>query len=758
MTIDGFKSIQEKNATEEISAGLTTYSENVLTTMFPSYVDGLKGCTRRIVYNTRKYETSKGMNFVIGEIGDVHTSGDASIYGAIIRLAQDFMVGHPLIHIDGKSGEYDSPSSAAAPRYLKARISEFAKDVYFNGIDLRAVPMTKTKDFTNEEPIYLIPKIPMALALGNLTVGYGYKSHIPMMDFTTVCDLTMKFAEFYRANGGDFYKLPRPEMIAKYLIPAFPIPNLIKNREELLEAYRQGNFDVPIDVEGHLELNGNSLTLRAVPYGADFGGVVSRIQSEMANKNSKYKLLDYLNTSRQYSTDEAEFYIEFKRGQNPFEVLDKLRPLLRFENKFHPHYNYIRDNRVISATPLTLTYLWYMERYKNIAAGLRYKQMRLANSITKYEAMLIVCDYVDEVINIVRSSENRNAAVQALYDRFEELTLRQAGIIADLQLTVLTKSSKPEIKRQLEQLRSDLNNVMVAFTRIHDSIYDEAQLLKRKYGGVSKTRYSDDFVGYVQFSNWGIIHFFDEDDLHAVLNGRWGNAIKKTIHIYPHRCHKYLLKHGRIVPMTNPSKHITCECVICYPDDANDYTLVLGSDGSTAVIERAIKEVRHNFVLCPITEKFYAIHRNGSITLDNVDNYSKRKTISRGAKTDLIYGLPCKYKDCVVFHMNTTEPNVLRIDRIVSSPDNLGRLASIPTGTMYILDIQSIKTKEIYLNIPDDCRKNLNIDYLLIRNIKSIFKDSRTTYQLDMNKSGGLSKKLKRHRAVRTLFTIDLGD
>lgn len=757
MAVEGFRSIQEKNATDEISNCLTIYGENVLVTQFPSYVDGLKACTRRIVFIVRKYETSKGMNYLIGEIGDWHTSGDASIYGAIIRLAQEFMVGNPIVHIDGNSGEYDNPGSAAAPRYLKGRISEFAKDVYFNGIDLRAIPMTNTKDFMNKEPIYLIPKVPMALVLGNLTVGYGHKSHIPTADFSAICDLTMAFADFYKKNNSDFYKCPPAASVAKYFIPALPIPNLVKNREELLAAYSSGNFNVPVDLEGFVIINGNSITLKSVPYGTDFGNVVTRIQNEMCNKNSSYKLADYIKTAKQFSADEAEFYIEFKNGQNPFEILDRLKPLLRVENRFHPYYNYVKDNRVVTLNPLMLTYLWYIERHNSVAAGLRYKQGRLANEITKYEAMLIVCDYVDDVISIIRTSKNREAALEALCVRFEELTRRQAGIICDLQLTVLTKSSKPDIVRQLEKLRDEMKAVNASFNKIPETIHNEAQWLKRKYGKPIKTRYSDEFIGYVKFSDWGIIQFFDIEDLHSILNTVWSSSVKKTIHIYPPKHSRYLLSNRRIVPMDNPSRHIACEDVICYPDDHNGYTLVLGKDGSTAVITRSVMEVKNNFTLCPISEKFYAIHRNGKITFDKVSDYSIRKTVSTGARTDLIYGLPRKCKDMIVFHMNDTEPNVIRIDRIIIDNENLGRLAAILTGNMYIIDIHSMKTDEIYLNIPVECRTR-NIDYLLIKNVKNIFKDACTTYQLNLNKSSGLSKKLKRSSEVTTMYTLDLGD
>lgn len=757
MDIAGFKTIQEKDASSEITDNLNVYGSDVLTTKIPSYLDGLKASTRRIVYFSREHKESVGLTKIIGEIGDFHTSGTTSIYDAIVRLGQSFMVGNPLMQIDGKSGEYAAPDAAAAERYLYAKLSTFSDDVYFKDINLKTLPMQSSKDFKASEPIHLVPKIPMALVLGNLTIGFGYKSQIPMIDLKNVCDLVVYFAEFYKNNGTDFYKIPNASSVAKYFVPAFPIDNLIKNRPELIEHYEMGDFTFPIEYEGECELNGDSITLHAVPYGVNFNEVTTKLRVKMSEKHSE--LLNYLVTAKQFSTDLAEFYIEIKRGQNPFEILEMLKPMLKFNGSFHPHYNFVRDGKVANLNPLTVVYYWYRERYQNIAAGLRYAQAKNSNDIYEQEALLLICDFLDEVISIIKKSDEGEEA-KNLRNRFKELTMRQADVICNQPLRVLSHSTRKTVEKNLEDLHAKRDELIDKFTHINESIAEDAQVIRKKYGYDTITSYADNFIGCVQFGNLGCIQFANEEDMFKILTSKWPATINKSIHLYRNGSEKYLLRNGRIVPMKDNARQICCESIIAFPPGSSmNYTLAINDSGSTCIIEREVREVRSNFVLCPISEKFYAIHRDGRITEEDVSNYTKRKSVSSGAKTDLIYGLPKRSKDLVVFHMNDTNPNVVRIDRILLNKDNLGKLTAVPSGNMHILGIYSLRTKGIYLNVPTTCTKNIRMNFLVVKNISAVFADDKiNNIVLDVGKSSGLNKKLKRSKIVRTLYTLDLRD
>lgn len=752
--------LDAKNATEEIRESLTIYGSSVISDKFPNYVDGLKAIQRRIVWFSKDYDSTKGMNKIIGDIGDFHVAGDSSIYEAIIRLSQEFKVGMPLMKVDGKNGEYYAPTKAAAPRYLKAMLDRFSFDIFIKGVNRKTIPMVPTKDFTAMEPKYLIPRLPYALMMGNITPGFGFKSQIPMINFNDLCDMVMKYAD-YRQKGG--LKEPNPAEYAKFLLPSFPIRNVVINKEEILENYQNGNFEVPIKLEGICEVSGNNLIFRTVPYINDFGNCTSTFVKMHEAKEKDYKKYKWLNddiiATHNYSSDVTEFQVAIRNNRNPFEVLEKIRSLLRFNDTLAPIYNFTRNDKVDKIDPLRLLTMWYNERYLSIVGGLKYDQAAMISEERRIDAMLIICDNVQRVIDLIRQADNKNHAIELLFHEFRDrhLSWKQAEIIIQQPLATLAKASKPELESQKEQNKISQEQNQKMFSKVHEIIKHDAEELKKAYGSKTPrlTKYNTDYKGYVKYGDYGIIHFFDEKEMYALLNTKGWGSTKKTVHIYnPKYPNRYIIKNGRQIPMT-PYHEISCTDVICYPNERQDITLVIHEDeGKVSVVERPLDQKKPNITICPISKHFYAVHKNGTITEEDYTNFTVRKSLAAGAKSDVIYGLPSKSSDLVAFHMNSSEPNILRIDRILS-PKGLGRLRIVPAGKRYLLGFFSIKQKEILLNIPDECRKNVIIDHLLITDIAKIFEDGDDHHILDVNKTSALAKKLKRNSEVKSLFTLD---
>lgn len=750
--LEGFSKTQERDATDEISIKLLEYGEDVLYTKFPNCVDGLKSSTRRIIWASQKYRDAQGFGKMVGDVADQHVGGESSIVDAVIRLSQSFQVGHPLISVEGKNGEYYDPKAFAAPRYLKAAISKFAYDIFFEGINERTIPKIDTKDFMGKEPRYLIPKLPTALLLGNLTVGFGYKSSTPMLDIEDVCDLVMKFSK-YQQSGGLF--LPDSKDIAANLVPRFPVRNLIKNRKDVIREYSKGNYTYPVSIEGWMELSGDTITLRAVPYGADFGKVTNTLRDRL--RNAKSELYQWIDTANNLSADEAEFSIRIKRGNNPFEVVDRLRGILKFNGSIHPIFYYLNgNNNIAELPPPVLTDRWYKERSLSIAGELKYRQTSLI--LRKYEinAMLIVVDRIDEVVDIIRQSELEDV-VPNLHAKFLDLTLNQAKIIANQKLTVLAKTSRKQLESELEQVEAELKEVADDFGRINEIIYNDAQLLKKKYKSTSLTRFSEDFIGYVQFGRLGIINFFDYDDMRQILNTKgWPVQAKRSIHLYDKRTpRKFIVKSGYMKELDELSKEITCEQILCYPEnDRDELTLVINPDKTTCIVEAGVTDLGGDRTLCPISKSFYAVHRNGSVTAEVYTDYSIRKTACKGAKTDLVYGLSGKLTDVIVVHMNSKDPNTLRIDHILQ-PGKLGNLKLVPAGKTHILCVVPFNTKEIFLNIPEDCRKGTTMEHLIVTDLKNIFKEPGDNKSLNLLRNND-GYKFKRDSETRSLYFLKL--
>lgn len=740
---NGFLTTQVNDATTEMISNLLSYGEDQLVSKYPDAIDGLKVSTRRIIWCARKFPKPEGFSKLVGAIADIHVGGDSSIEEAIVRLGQNFKVGHPLISIEGKSGEYYDPKAYAAPRYLKAGISNFAMDVFFNGINQRTLPLVPTKDFSGREPRYLIPRLPMALIIGNLTIGYAFKSEVPMVDISDVCDLVMEYAKFYKEGGRG---IPAAKILAPHLVPAFPVRNLIKNRQEVLGAYSVGDYNCPIKIEGWAEICYTSITFRAVPYGVDFGTVTSDLRQKMRDR--KHQIWDYIDSANQLSSSEAEFTVTVKRGRNPFEVFEKLKTYLKYNKTWTPLANYVVNGRVDHIRTPELVAQWYRERAISIRGGLKYRHESLMIDKLKYEALLAVIDNADDVIDIVRKSANRDDAMRNLHQRFTHLTRQQTYVLAGMQLADLNKGAKKNLQEGLERTIIALENTVNDFNRINEKIYEDAARLKVEYKSTNLTKYSDDFIGYVRFGKLGVVQFFDNQDLIEILATKWPATVTRSIHLYdPKFPRRYLVKQRRLCRMDDDSRIIMCENLVCYPAAGRD-ELTLYIDNvtqKTSVLQRDVPVADGDVTICPITKDFYAIYRNGTIAKENYQNFTLRKTATGGAKTEVLYGLPIRTKDVVVFHMNTEDNNIIYVDRILTDPDNLGRLRTTSIGTTRVLGVYPFKTQMLYLNIPADCRKNSVIEFLYLEKVADLFKNARAGETISIN----ITKNSKHCRLVR---------
>lgn len=763
--IEGFKTIQERNSTESIKNGYAVYSADVVDNKYPHLIDGLKTIHRRTMWYCRNVQKLEDMVSVIAGVFKMHTAGDGTIYDTIVRLAQPFKLEQPLISGQGNVGKYyGGGMNAAAPRYLKGCISQFAYDVFFKGINPMSIPMRDNKvlsdDEKEKEPKYLIPKIPMSLLLGNSSIGIGFKATLPMIPLTSVCDLVIKYADD-QLHG---YKEPGyadPKIYGRYMIPAYPIPNLITNRQELLREYAQGNFEAPIQIDGQVELSGEAIVVHYVVYGERFDNRSNKLREML--KDSKCYLYQWIKTANALSAKDSDLTIPLVRGKNPFEALDKLRPVLALCDTIHPKWRYMTDNQLVEVAPTELLTYWYQARYTAISVSLKHDLAKLIEEERRLRAVLMYLDNDEKMTKIVKQAANLDDIIDSIYREFKGLKISrsQAEAISNVKIQLLARDGRPGIITQLERNHQEQQEIMEKNKNIDQLILSEAARIKKAYGKPTKTRYSDEFKGYVQFGDLGIIHFFDEEDMCKILNTKGWGSIVKTIHLYDSKSmERFIVRGGQLRPMTRVSREITCEGVVVYPKDRNYYTMAINEEGNTSVVESDLRGIYKGYNLFPITKTFYAIHRNGRVTKEDYTNYTIRKNISKGAKTDIIHALPGNSEDVVVFHMNDSDPNILRIDRILRQGDgDLGRVVTVPSGKTHVLGVFPVSTKEIYLNIPDECTKNIVVNHLVVKQIQALFKRTASdTNWLDLNKSSALSKKLKRSTVVKYLYHLDLGE
>lgn len=761
--LKGFEAIRSQVTTDSITKGLSVYSAEVVASKYPHAIDGLKVVQRRILWYGRDHRELEDMVKMIAGVFELSTSGDSSIYEAILRLSQDFVCNPPLIATEGNVGAYYGGAGAAAARYLESGISAFGYDLFFKNINEGCLPMKDNKVLSSKqsdrEPKYLIPKIPTALLLGNSTIGIGFKALAPMLSLDNICDLVMKYADS-QVHGKEAPNFADPKVYGKYCIPSFPIANLVTNRRELLKSYAEGDFNVPIELEGQVELNGDSIVVRRIVYGEPFDNRINRLRESL--KDSKSKLYDYIKTANSYSSDDANLTIPLVRGRNPFEALDMLRPILKLRGTMHPHWLYSKDGKLVELPPLDLLTAWYKARYTAISVSLKQDLARLIEQQRELEATLFYLENTKELTRIVQASETSDDIIDKVYHAFNKrkLSRSQVNVIRHVQLESLAKDGKPRILAALEKNKLNQKETLEKASRIDQLIYNEAQRIKKEYSVKSPTRYADDFKGYVKFGDLGVIQFFDEEDMLNILSSKGWGGVVKTIHLYESKVgDKYIIQHGQVKPLRYQSREITCEDIAICPPNRTSLTLVINKEGYTSVVEDDYLQSSYKgYQIYPITRKFFAIHKNGAVTEENYTNFVIKKSVGRGTKTDIVYPILDTIQDAVVFHMHNDDKNSLRVDRILYDR-TLGKLV-VPPGEMHILGVYPLKyNKDIYLNIPHECTRGISIEHLVVRgDLHRIFSNGGNSQLINLNKSRDGGAKITRNSVVKSLYTLDLGE
>lgn len=226
----------ERVASELIRENTIAYAKQILSNIFPNVIDGFKKVRRRIIVTQPPDRLFGGQELISNTIR-IHPYGDGSIYETGCRMAESFRYAFPLLYLKGNTGSYNG-SRAASARYTKFKLTDFCKDVFLNGINFKTIPTELTEDLSDYEIKYFIPKIPTALLYNNDSIGFGYSSSTMPLKFENVCDLAIDFVSCSDKRNWDYSKL------IKKFVPSFSIRVYIKNKEELLKSYRNGDLEL----------------------------------------------------------------------------------------------------------------------------------------------------------------------------------------------------------------------------------------------------------------------------------------------------------------------------------------------------------------------------------------------------------------------------------------------------------------------------------------------------------------------------------
>jgi DNA gyrase subunit A len=489
---------------DEMRVSYLDYAKSVIVARaLPDVRDGLKPVHRRILYTMGEMGLSSTSSFrkcaaIVGEVmGKYHPHGDAALYDAMVRLAQDFSMRYPLVDGQGNFGSVDG-DSAAAMRYTEARLTAIAAEM-LDDIDKDTVDFEDNYDGTQKQPTVLPAKLPNLLINGSSGIAVGMATNIPPHHLGEIVDATIAFiddpditsdglCEFVKGpdfpTGGTIYRFEQQR-------------NVISGEWETVDAIRQmyahGRGRVVMRAQvAFEEIRGDRMAIivTELPYQVNKASLLEKIADLV-----KEKRIDGISDLRDESDrDGMRIYIEIKRDANPHKVLNNLFKHTPMQLAFNMNMLALVDGQP-QTLPLKSVLQHYVEHRRNIVR--RRTEFDLGKARARahiLEGLKIALDNLDAVIQTIRESADVDLARTNLMQRFE-LSELQAQAILDLRLARLAALERKKIEDEylsVIQLIAELEDILANPQRVLSIIKDELGELKKKYAGERRTRVADD--------------------------------------------------------------------------------------------------------------------------------------------------------------------------------------------------------------------------------------------------------------------------
>ena len=416
----------------------------------PDIRDGLKPVQRRILYSMNKdgntFDKSyrKSAKSVGNIMGNFHPHGDSSIYDAMVRMSQDWKNREILVEMHGNNGSMDGDPPAAM-RYTEARLSEIA-GYLLQDIDKKTVPFAWNFDDTEKEPTVLPAAFPNLLVNGSTGISAGYATDIPPHNLAEVIDATIYMIDHPTAKVDKLMEfLPGPD---------FPTGGIIQGRDEIKKAYETGKGRVVVRSKTEIEkLKGGKeqIVITEIPYEINKANLVKKIDEVRINN----KVAGIAEVRDESDRDGLRIAIELKKDANTELVLNYLFKYTDLQINYN--FNMVAiDNftpRQVGIVPILSSYIAH--RREVILARSRFDKEKAEKRLHIVEGLIRVISILDEVIALIRASENKADAKENLkvsYDFTEE----QAEAIVTLQLYRLTNTDVVVLQEEEAELREKI--------------------------------------------------------------------------------------------------------------------------------------------------------------------------------------------------------------------------------------------------------------------------------------------------------------
>ena len=494
-----FDKIHEVDLKKTMETSYIDYAMSVIASRaLPDVRDGLKPVQRRVLYSMIELNNGpdkphrKSARIVGDTMGKYHPHGDSSIYGALVNMAQPWSLRHPLVDGHGNFGSVDG-DGAAAMRYTEARLSKISMELLAD-INKDTVDFVPNFDETEKEPTVLPSRFPNLLVNGTTGIAVGMATNIPPHNLREVVAAVVKIIDNRIEEDRE---TSIEEILPIVKAPDFPTGGIILGTRGSEEAYRTGRGKIRVRAVTDIETmpNGKSrIIVTELPYLVNKANLIQKI-AELV----KLKKIDGITDLRDESDrDGMRIVIELRRDANANVIMNQLYKHTQMQDTFGVIMLALVNNepKVMNLLDMLIHYIRHQEEV--VTRRTKYDLNKAEERDHILQGLLIALDNIDEVISIIRSSQNTQIAKQRLMDRFG-LTDVQSQAIVDMRLRTLTGLEREKIENEHKEL-------LARIAELKAILADEKLLL-----GVIKTeiseisaKYGDDRRSVIGFDEYDI--------------------------------------------------------------------------------------------------------------------------------------------------------------------------------------------------------------------------------------------------------------
>ena len=485
-----FDKVHEVDLKKTMETSYIDYAMSVIASRaLPDVRDGLKPVQRRILYSMIELNNGpdkphrKSARIVGDTMGKYHPHGDSSIYGALVNMAQEWSTRYPLVDGHGNFGSVDG-DGAAAMRYTEARLSKISMELTAD-INKDTVDFMPNFDETEKEPVVLPSRFPNLLVNGTSGIAVGMATNIPPHNLREVINAVVKIID---DQIEDKDETAIEEILNIIKGPDFPTGAMILGTRGIEEAYRTGRGKIRVRAVTNIEpmANGkNRIVVTELPYMVNKARLIEKIAEMVRDK----RIDGITDLSDQSSREGMRICIELRRDVNPNVILNQLYKHTQLQDTYGVIMLALVNNqpKVMNILDMLTYYLQHQEEV--VTRRTKYELNKAEERAHILQGLLIALDHIDEVIRIIRSSANVQAAKAELIKQFN-LSDVQAQAIVDMRLRALTGLEREKIENEYKELMEKIKHLKAILADkklLLGVIKEEILLIRDKYGDERRT-------------------------------------------------------------------------------------------------------------------------------------------------------------------------------------------------------------------------------------------------------------------------------